>query len=222
MRYLVLGLALALMAAPAAAETRALTGFTAISASEGVIVEITQGPDYSVVVSGPQADQIATSVSNNRLHISRKGFLNFGDGPDAHVQVTLPRLEALNASAGVQVTARDLVGQRLAIQVSQGAVVEVTHVRIGGLSLSASQGAQLSIDGACTNLTARASMGGMVEADGLECANAIANASMGGMLEIHARESIEASASMGGVVEVSGNPGDRQTSGSMGGQVDLN
>ncbi len=222
MRYLVLGLALALMATPAAAETRALTGFTAIRASEGVSLEITQGPDFAVIVSGPQADQIATSISNGRLNISRKGIFNFGHGPDAQVQVTLPNLEALSASSGVQVTARDLVGQRLDIDISQGAVLEAPHVRIGALNLAASQGAQISIDGVCTNLNARASMGGMVEADDLDCANAIASASMGGVVEIHARESVEASASMGGVIDVGGDPPHRETSGSMGGQVDFN
>lgn len=223
MRFLIAPLALMLMAtAPASAETRALSGFTSVAASGGIQVEVSQGTEFAVTVEGRDANQILTDVHGRWLRISRRGWLNFGRGPDAIVNVTLPELEALSASSGVTIRAQAIVARQLNVTASQGAQVDAAHVRVGTLSLAASQGAMLDIAGACTELGVRASMGGVIDANGLACERADVNASMGGAVEIHATDTVSASASMGGVIDVSGQPEHRDAHASMGGQIDFN
>ncbi len=222
MRFLIAPLALMLMAvAPASAETRALNGFTSVAASGGIQVEVSQGPAFAVTVEGRDADQILTDVHGRWLRISRRGWLNFGRGPDAIVHVTLPQLEALSASSGVGMRAQAIESRQLDVTASQGAQVSAAHVRVGTLSLAATQGATLEIAGACTELGVRASMGGVIDAGGLDCSRADANASMGGTVEIHATDTVNASASMGGTIDVSGQPEHRDAHASMGGQIDF-
>jgi hypothetical protein len=228
MRFLVLTLASALTAvslataSPADAETRALSGFASIHASEGISLDVTQGPDFAVTVEGRETNKIETSVRNGALNISRRGWFSFGRQEDAHVRVTLPRLAALTAASGVQANVHAFEAQNLNIDVSQGAVLEAPHIRVGALTLAASQGAQITIGGACSSVTARASMGAVVDAGKLECASATANASMGATMEIHASDTVNASASMGGMIDVSGRPAHREASSGMGGQIEFN
>lgn len=210
------------VALPAAAETRALSGFSVIHVSEGIQLEIAQGDAYSVTVEGRDAADIVTNVQGQRLNITRRGLINFGPGPSATVHVTLPRLDALHASSGVEVTASDLAGESLELELSQGAIFEAEHIRVGALNIEASQGGMATIGGTCTSVTARASMGGVIEADKLECSTATASASMGGTVEIHAKQSVDASASMGGAIDVVGSPAQRHTSAGMGGEIDIN
>lgn len=222
MRDVLISVALVLaVALPAAAETRALSGFTAISASEGIQLEVSQG-DFAVEVSGRDADKIVTTVSNGRLNVTRRGFLHFGPGPNARVHVTLPRLTALNASSGVEIVAGRLQSDRLAITLAQGATLDASDLNVTNLTLSATQGASADLSGECGALSVRAAMGGEITADNLRCASAVANASMGGAVDIRAEQSIEANASMGGMIDVSGQPAQRRTSAGMGGAVDFN
>jgi hypothetical protein len=223
MRDVLISVALVLaVALPAYAETRALSGFSEISASEGVQIEVSQGDTYAVEVTGRDADKIVTTVHGDRLDITRRGFFHFGAGPEARVRVTMPHLNALRAQSGVQITLNEMSGARLDVNLSQGAVLEAGHVRIGALSVEASQGAMATLDGSCTSLNVRAAMGGMIDAASLQCESASASASMGGSVEIHAKQSVEANASMGGMIEVAGRPTERRLSTGMGGEVDFN
>lgn len=222
MRDILISAALVLaVALPAAAETRALSGFSEISARNGIRLEISQGDAYAVEVLGRDASKITTNVAGDRLIISRRGFFNFGPGPDARVRVTLPRLSALEASSGVEIALGAMETPRLDINLSQGAELDAAGLNVGDLSLSASQGADVTLSGQCETLSVRASMGGNVAADNLRCANAVANAAMGGNVEIRADQSIEANASMGGMIDVAGAPARRTISAGMGGAVDF-
>lgn len=223
MRFLIAPLALLLLAAaPASAETRALSGFNSVAASGGIQVEVSQGAAFAVTVEGRDAGQVLTDVRGRWLRISRRGWFNFGRGPDALVRVTLPQLEALSASSGVDMRAQAIEARQFNLTASQGAQVSAAGVRVGALTLVASQGAMLDIAGACTSLGVRASMGAVIDAGGLDCASADVSASMGGVVEIHATDTVSATASMGGTVDVSGQPEHRDAHASMGGQIDFN
>jgi hypothetical protein len=62
-------------------------------------------------------------------------------------------------------------------------------------------------------------MGGVLSAGQLQCESASVSASMGGVAKVHANTSVQASASMGGTIEVSGAPEQRNVSGVMGGSI---
>lgn len=217
-------LALAL-AAPAAAETRDLSGFREIHAAGKFDVEITQGDTYSVRVTGSDAANVITRVSGEELRITQRGNSWFGGARqlDARVVVTAPRIEALSAARGASVRADgEISAPDLTLSAVQGGALNVASLAADELSLHASQGGALEAAGQCGTVRASASMGGSLSADGVNCARAHASASMGGVASVHAREFLDASATMGGAVNVSGRPTQNDTSSMMGGAISIN
>jgi Putative auto-transporter adhesin, head GIN domain len=196
-----------LLAFPTAAQAKNLrfeaTGFTSVQASRGVQVEVSQGPAFSVRAVGDNADRLSVRTSGNALQIARRGWFSFGDDSslDAKVFVTMPRIAGLSAS--------------------QGAGLKAHGLQASDVHLSATEGGQLSAEGTCTQLTAGASMGGIIEAGGLACDSVEASASMGGLATVHARAAIGANASMGGQITVSGAPASTNLRTTMGGVVSI-
>src|SRR5262249_13606172 len=68
-------------AGTASAEPRNLAGFTRVDASAGNDVTVTVGPNYSVDVSGPGADQVVTRISGQTLVIERPHSFHWGARP---------------------------------------------------------------------------------------------------------------------------------------------
>jgi hypothetical protein len=198
---LIAGVALAAIATPATAEMRGLSGFDSVSAAERVPVQVTMGAEYSVEVTGPDANRVRTRVDDGTLKIDQTEHGWFGDVPriDANVRVTLPRIEGLSAS--------------------RGAELDATDIRANHMDLSASMGGALTISGSCSSLDASASMGGSLDAENFQCNSADVSASMGGSAEIYAENTFDASASMGGSIDVAGNAAGRDISSTMGGSV---
>lgn len=194
-------LALTLVAAPASAETRNLSGFTGVQARDGVEVAIAGSTGFRVEVTGRDASRVRTVVENGTLKISRANRSWWGGGGDldATVRVTLPRLAHLSAARGAQ--------------------VQAANISAGDIEISAAMGGVIEISGACNALDASVAMGGVLDADAFQCATADVSASMGGVAEVYATNTFDASASMGGSIDISGAArGD--TSASMGGSID--
>lgn len=204
MRFTILTLAVSLaLVGAASGETRALSGFTGVNASDRIPVEITIGDGYRVEVTGADAARVRTEVDDGALRIRQRNRPWFGGPPriDARVVVTMPSLDSIAASKGAEVNA--------------------TGIDSGSLDLSASMGGAIDAAGRCRALTVAASMGGAVDADAVQCERADISASMGGSADVYASAAISAAASMGGAVTVEGNPTSRDVSTSMGGSVSL-
>ena len=176
--------AIALLAAtPASAESRALSGFTAIEASGRLRVEVSQGPHFSVDIDGQRADRVVARVDGDTLALST-GPNWFRSGIDANVRVVMPALTALESSAGV-----DLIAH---------------NINAGALSLEASSGSDLRVDGTCGSLVADASSGADLHAGGLRCDNVEVSASSGSVATVHARAAVNVDASSGADIFVEG------------------
>src|SRR5262245_57275605 len=107
-RFLAVALLAAGMAGAANAQTRDLTGFTDVHASDRMTVEVTVGDTYSVQVTGSDAERIRTRIVDGhtlRIEDARRPW--FGRSPrlDATVLVTAPRIEGVAASRGAELTA---------------------------------------------------------------------------------------------------------------------
>lgn len=195
-------IALLAVAGSAAAETRSLSGFTGVSASDRICVEVTLGEAYRVDVSGSDASKVATRIEDDRLVIRRTHRPFWGGTPsmDALVRVTMPAIDGLSASRGAELSATGLDG--------------------GDLSLAAAMGGELRVTGACGALSVSVAMGGMVRAEGLQCRDANVAASMGGDARVFASNSIDVSATMGGSVSAAGGGEAQDIALSMGGSFD--
>lgn len=187
--------------APAHAELRDVADFTRVEASGVYQVEVTHGLGFAVDVSGPEANLITTQREGGTLHIRSTSRHWWGGqrAVNAVVQVTMPGVEALTATRGARMTARD--------------------VNAGELALDASAGSSIAIQGICEQLHVSASMGAALNAENLTCATAKVDASMGANVDVRARDAVEAEASMGANVRIAGAPARQSTSATMGGNI---
>ncbi len=207
MRTLILAGALCLAAAPAFAETRTLNtpAFHAVDVAGPYVVEITQGAATSVIADGTARGLGRTRiyVANGVLHVRQRCTLFCGSrGRLARVTIVTPRLDAVEAVMGADVSARGL--------------------DVAALSADAAMGANLTLSGACGRLTADAAMGANLDARDLRCRAVRVDAAMGANVDVFASESVEADAAMGGVIEVDGRPATNRVARAMGGDVSIN
>lgn len=211
------------LAAPASAEMRNLSGFRSVGAADRVTVEVSIGDQYAVEVTGSDASRIRTSIDNDTLRIRDQRRPWFGASPrlDAHIRVTLPRLEGVSAARGAELTATLAGGACTDFEAAaaMGGVAHVTGAQCDDMSASAAMGGEVRMQGACNSLSASASMGGYVRADDLQCATVDASASMGGDIRAFASQRYEASAAMGGSINVAGGADAEDTSSVMGGSI---
>jgi hypothetical protein len=211
-----------LMAAPAAAETRDLSRFDEVHASDRLRVEVLVGDGYSVEVTGADAGRVRTRLDGDELRISdaRRPWFGSGRRLDALVRVTTPRLEAVAAARGAELSAT-LSGpcDDFDAVAAMGGLVEVDGLQCDEVDAAAAMGGVLRLTGRCRVLDVSAAMGGTVRAETLECELVDASAAMGGDIDAFASLSYDASAAMGGAVNVAGGARAADTSAVMGGSV---
>jgi hypothetical protein len=169
------------------AEPRAHRDFTRVAASAGTDVEISIGGDFSVDVSGRDAQRIVTRVVNGTLVVEPVRGWSWRGHRDALVRVSMPRVEGLDASSGAEIRTRGVNG--------------------GAVSLEASSGAELEVAGACGTFDADASSGSRIAAAELRCESGRVEVSSGANAHVYASNRLDVDASSGGNVVAHGNPG---------------
>ncbi|MBX3510170.1 MAG: DUF2807 domain-containing protein, partial [Hyphomonadaceae bacterium] len=182
---------------------RDVSNFSAIAASDAVLVEVMTGPSYAVTVTGDDAARITTRMDGDTLRIHMTNRPWFGNPRlDAVVRVTAPRLSSISAARGATVRAENVVADDMA--------------------LAAAMGAAIRVSGTCAHVDVSAAMGASVNAAQFACASANVSASMGAEVRVNASQTAEASASMGGDISVVGGAQRGRTAASMGGAIRFN
>ncbi|MDF3054920.1 MAG: hypothetical protein K0Q74_827 [Gammaproteobacteria bacterium] len=105
--------------------SRELPYFSAINASDDVVVFVQGGKPQSVIVRSNDAravQAISTTVSNQTLYIKRARPTN---GREVVTHITLPFLSGIYAKGTSQVIAKNIRTQGLALRAENNAVVEV-------------------------------------------------------------------------------------------------
>lgn len=199
-------------------DTRQVTSeFTEVSASEGLMVYVTQADDFKIEVEADEniIDLIATDVKNGKLRIHAEE--NIGKATKK-VFVSLPDITALSGSSGSHLrTENSIKSSRLQIDGSSGALLNI-ELTASDLEIDASSGANLTISGDTDTAEVDVSSGGNINAGGLDTKNCIADASSGGNMKIKVSQSLTADASSGGNISYSGEP-DVQKKKSVSGSV---
>lgn len=211
------------LAAPAAADNRALSGFRAVDAEDRITVTIAVGDSYAVDVTGSDAGRVRTRVDGRTLYIEDARRPLFGRSPrlDAHVRITAPAIESVSAARGAQLAANLAGGScdDFSAAAAMGGAANVSGAQCNAVNTAASMGGEVRIAGACRLHDASASMGGYVRADELQCETVDASASMGGEVNAFASQTYDASASMGGAVDIAGGGHSSGSSTAMGGSI---
>jgi len=187
-------------------ESRDVTeDFTMISASEGIDVFVTQGPDFEISVEGDEniIDLIGTDIKDGKLKVH--AIKNIGRATKT-VHVSLPRVESLGSSSGADLIVRNVLeADRLDLSASSGSDLRA-EVVANEVTAKSSSGADLKVSGRAETLYADASSGSDIEARDLEVKTCVAEASSGADISVNVSDSLMADASSGGDISYSGDP----------------
>ena len=187
-------------------DTRTISDdFTKVSASEGLMVYVTQADEFSIEVEADDniIDLISTDIKNGKLRIHAEE--NIGSATK-NIYVSLPKITELHASSGSHLETKNIVNSNeLTIDGSSGAILDIELIA-QELEIDASSGANLDIDGKADNANVEVSSGGNINAKDLEARTCTAEANSGGNVKIQVSKSLMADASSGGNISYSGDP----------------
>lgn len=172
--------------------TYALQDFSAIEISGAFELDVRVGGDYSIVLSGSEAelDRAEVSVGKGVLTLGTKRRVSRdkkrGDHESPKATITMPALDRLTVSGVVD--------------------ADIRGVDAGAFAIALSGVGDVTIEGRCKRLDARVSGVGELDAKSLECADAEIALSGMGEAAVYARESAKAEVSGMGEIEIYGSP----------------
>ena len=200
-------------------EERTISGFDAITISNGIDVLISQDTFEKVVVEADENIQkiLITEVKEGKLKIYLDESVN--NASQMKVYVTLKQLKSLEGNSGADVkSAGRINAESLKIHASSGSDVKM-EVNCSQLFLDSSSGSDLTVSGSAQWLKASSSSGSDLNAAKLAAEKGEVSASSGSDLDVTATKEVKAHASSGADVTVYGNPAIRDTNRSSGGDV---
>ncbi|GMN04696.1 hypothetical protein MTsPCn5_00840 [Croceitalea sp. MTPC5] len=187
-----------------AEESRSISDdFTAVYASEGIDVFVTQGDDFKILVEADEniIDLIGTDIKDGRLKIH--AIENIGRATK-NVYVTLPRVTALKSSSGADLIAQNVIkADKIELDASSGSDIEVELVA-NEVMADASSGADIKVSGKTETLYADASSGSDIKARTLTAKRCNADASSGADISVNVSEALTADASSGADISYTG------------------
>lgn len=185
-------------------ENRRITeDFTAVHASEGLDVYVTQGSGFKILVEADEniIDLIGTDIKDGRLKIH--AIENIGRATK-NIYVTLPEVNKLSSSSGADLIAQTSIKtEKIELDASSGSDIEV-EVLANEVVAEASSGADIKISGNTDVLYADASSGSDIKARSLVAKRCNADASSGADISVNVSESLTADASSGADISYSG------------------
>lgn len=203
-----------------AQDVRKLQAFDAIHVSGDIDVLLEKGDTETATIEahGISEDKVSVFVKNGKLKVQLvDGF--FYKNVDVKVKVTYRNLRELQALAGADVTAAELIEADLfAVKAGSGAEVSL-ELKVNNLSASASEGGELELSGSTESQEASALTGGQYDALNLQCNRTQVRANTGGKAAVVALQSLDASVHTGGEVVYSGDPEERNTRNALAGEI---
>ncbi len=195
------------------------TEFSAIKASQGLEVIITEGNPSTVKV---QADEnlhelIVTEINNGELFIH--ATKNIGKSSAKKVIVTVTNLEKISSTSGASIYGTNLFqNKKLCLYASSGST-QSFRVKTESLVCNASSGANIAISGTSKSIDAKATSGSVINAQKLKTNTCATNANKGGKIDVYCTNEIYAKANNGGNISYSGNPKQVTTSNAVAGNI---
>lgn len=236
-----MGLCLAFVAFAQSEETRSLSSFSKISASEGIDVYIEQGSEEEarVIARNIDLDEVLTDISGGKLKIHLEDKWMRTKNVDVEVYVTYKSIEAISASSAASLEAKSpirvdgdfdvdvssagdikasITADELTIDVSSAGDVSL-EVDVDEIEAEASSSGDIQVSGSARMQIVQVSSSGDYDAYDVEGKEAEISASSGGSIKIKVSERIDARASSGGNIKYGGSPQYVDVSTSSGGSI---
>ncbi|MCP9750776.1 head GIN domain-containing protein [Ferruginibacter sp. HRS2-29] len=186
-------------------QKRSATGFTKLSVSSGIEVELRKGPgSVTVEADDNLMEFIETEVENGTLKIGIKDHTSLHD---VHIRVfvTANDISSIKASSAASVEVKDpLVSSGTVSLDASSAASITTSVEAPEVHMEASSASEIKVSGRTRNVNANSSSASTIKAFELLSENTVAEASSGSSIDVFASVSIEANASSGSDIDYKG------------------
>lgn len=181
--------------------------FTAIHASEGLDVYLTQGNDESVSVEADEnlLDLIITEVvDGNTLKLHCKE--NIGRSKSQKVMITFKDISKIVSTSGSDVYSTNTINaENLELKSTSGSDMKL-DVNASVLNCKSTSGSDLKISGKTDRLIAEATSGSDIKAGNLIAQSSQVKATSGADITVNTQKELTAKASSGGDIKYYGNP----------------
>jgi hypothetical protein len=215
-----LTLALTLATTPVAAQSkRTVQPFDEVVLTGRIIAELVPGDvnEVEILQSETPEDKINISMSGQSLRISTLNRI--AKDEEVRLRITYQKLRAIKAQAGVALRHEGPIeADKLEVRIGSGAQAEL-EVTTDALEVYVGEGGQLMLSGNTNSQQVTASSGGNCDASNLAAKRTYARASAGGMAKVNATEFLDATANTGGQVSYRGEPAEKYTRSSLGGEI---
>lgn len=186
-------------------EKRSVGGFTKLSVSSGIDVELRKGPEsISVEADDNLMEFIETVVENGTLKIGIRDRTSLND---VHIKVfvTANNVYAIKASSAASVEVKDQLtsSEKIVLDASSASNI-TTSVEAPEVSIEASSASEIKVSGRTRNVNANSSSASTIRAFELLSENTVAEASSGSSIDVFASVSLEANASSGSDIDYKG------------------
>jgi len=201
-------------------ETRTLSSFSELSASEAISVFLKQGnkEEARVEVSGTDVDEVVTDVIGDKLKIEMRGSRSYRNVKVA-VYVTYKSIDEVEASSASTVEFSSVVeAKSLDIDVSSAARVRA-EVNVEDLDIDISSSGDVELAGSANSQRIDISSAGDYDGRDLVSDFAEVDVSSAGSAKVNVTEEIRAEASSGGSVLFMGEPKKVYADSNSGGKV---
>ena len=200
-------------------QIRNVTGFTEISVSEGIELNLKQGDKefVEVIADADLIDEVLTEKNGNELRVHMKGH-NYHN-INVTVNVTAIKIDELESGSGANLSTETLIkSDKLGMSVSSGASLNV-EFNSPLAKCETSSGSSANLKGEVKDFKVEASSGSTINAYNVMATNVNAEASSGSSVKVHVDGDLKAEASSGSNIEYSGTPKSKDVEKSSGGSV---
>lgn len=203
-----------------AQSTKNLGDFSAVKAYDKISVELVPSKDSKVEIISNNDQDVELVNKNGELKIRMIPTLLM-QGADTKIKVYYTKLQEIQGSQGASISSNATVnGNRLQLTANEGSVIKL-DLDVKNLSIKANSGGQIHLKGTVEKQDLIINSGAKYFGKELISQETEATANAGGHASIYAKESVIVKTRAGGVVDILGNPKDRNTKTVLGGKINF-
>ncbi|WP_312555193.1 head GIN domain-containing protein [Empedobacter brevis] len=194
--------------------------FSILKVYDKIPVELISSNKNLIEVDGVNASDIKVENSKGELKIKMSGT-KLMQGGEATVKVYYKSLYEIQASQGSKIYSDDEIkSQVLNLISNEGSSIKLP-VNLGKLEVKINSGAEVILTGNTEFQTVVANSGGKYYSKTLKAENSTLTTNAGGFIETTSTKSVEAKTRAGGVIDIYGNPSQRNQKKLAGGKINF-
>lgn len=201
-------------------KTRNIGDFASVKVYDKISITLSHSNKNKVEIEGNDNGDIEIVNKNGELKIRMIASKTMqGDG--MKVNVFYENLNEIQASQGSSITSEETIeGQSLSITSNEGSKINL-EIDVENLIVKANSGGEIKISGKADNQDILVNSGAKFNGKEIDSKKAIITTNAGGTAEVNATESAYATTRAGGVINVYGDPEDKQTKKVLGGSINF-